>query len=139
MRWQPQLFSVSIKGVLIRESRVLLLRNERGEWELPGGKLELGEEPEACLAREITEEIGWEVTVGPILDAWPYHIRDGVNVLVVTYGCHPHAEGPPVLSDEHLEVGLFTEAEASALQMPHGYKKSVAAWYAAQRERQAGR
>jgi len=32
MRWQPQLFSVSIKGVLIRESRVLLLRNERGEW-----------------------------------------------------------------------------------------------------------
>lgn len=97
---------------------------------MPGGKLDLGEEPEGCLAREIAEEIGWEVAVGPILDAWQYHIRDGVDVLVVTYGCHTRVQSAPVLSDEHLEVGLFTEAEAAALRMPDGYKKSIAAWYA---------
>ena len=31
-------FPVSVKGVVIREGKVILLRNERDEWELPGGK-----------------------------------------------------------------------------------------------------
>ena len=39
-------FPVSIKGVVIRGDKVILLRNERDEWELPGGKLELSESPE---------------------------------------------------------------------------------------------
>jgi 8-oxo-dGTP pyrophosphatase MutT (NUDIX family) len=52
MGYQPQLYPVSVKGVVVRDDRVLLLRNERDEWELPGGKLELGEEPPACVARE---------------------------------------------------------------------------------------
>jgi 8-oxo-dGTP pyrophosphatase MutT (NUDIX family) len=74
-------FPVSVKGVLVRGGRVLLLKNERHEWELPGGKLELGEEPQACVAREITEETGLSVTTGPILDAWQYHIGEGQDVL----------------------------------------------------------
>jgi 8-oxo-dGTP pyrophosphatase MutT (NUDIX family) len=134
MPYQPQLFPVSVKGVVIRDDRVLLLRNERDEWELPGGKLALGEDPARCVAREIAEEVGWRVTVGPILDAWQYHIARGVDVLVVTYGCHTSSSGPPAASHEHREVGLFTHGEAAALRMPDGYKKSVAAWYA-----QAGR
>ena len=32
-------FPVSVKGVVVRANRVLLLRNERDEWELPGGRL----------------------------------------------------------------------------------------------------
>jgi 8-oxo-dGTP pyrophosphatase MutT (NUDIX family) len=130
MGYQPHLFPVSVKGVVVRDGRVLLLRNERDEWELPGGKLDLGEEPPACVAREITEEVGWQVTLGPLLDAWQYHIRDGVDVLVVTYGCRAGTDTDPVLSHEHREVGLFTEDEAAALPMPEGYKKSMAAWYA---------
>jgi 8-oxo-dGTP pyrophosphatase MutT (NUDIX family) len=127
--YQPQLFPVSVKGVVIRDGRVLLLRNERDEWELPGGKLELGEDPESCVAREITEEVGWAITTGPVLDAWQYHIRDGVDVLIVTYGCHTSSEAAPVVSNEHKEVGLFTASEAAVLRMPEGYKKSIAAWY----------
>jgi hypothetical protein len=38
MGYQPHLFPVSVKGVVVRDGRVLLLRNERDEWELPGGK-----------------------------------------------------------------------------------------------------
>jgi 8-oxo-dGTP pyrophosphatase MutT (NUDIX family) len=51
---------------------VLLLKNERDEWELPGGRLEAGETPRQCVVREIEEETGWPVTAGPLLDAWVY-------------------------------------------------------------------
>jgi ADP-ribose pyrophosphatase YjhB (NUDIX family) len=88
VEYRPQSFPVSVKGVVIRDGQVLLLRNERDEWEIPGGKLELGEGPESCVAREISEEVGWTVATGSILDAWQFHIRDGVDVLIVTYGCH---------------------------------------------------
>ena len=36
--------AISIKGVLIEDGRVLLLENEREEWELPGGRPEPGED-----------------------------------------------------------------------------------------------
>jgi 8-oxo-dGTP pyrophosphatase MutT (NUDIX family) len=130
MSHQPQLFPVSVKGVVIRDGRVLLLRNERDEWELPGGKLDLREEPVDCVAREIAEEVGWQVNPGPLLDAWQYHIRDEADVLVITYGCHANGDADPVLSHEHRQVGMFTEAEAATLPMPDRYKESIAIWYA---------
>lgn len=135
MGYQPHLFPVSIKGVVVRDGRVLLLRNERDEWELPGGKLDLGEDPADCVVREIAEEVGWQVTAGPLLDAWQYHIRDGVDVLIVTFGCRTRSDAEPVLSHEHKEIGLFTEAEISSLPMPDGYKLSIANWYAQLRTR----
>jgi ADP-ribose pyrophosphatase YjhB (NUDIX family) len=123
-------FPVSVKGVLVRDGRVLLLKNEREEWELPGGKLELGEEPQVCVAREITEETGLAVTAGTILDAWQYHIGEGRDVLVVTYGCYSEGNESPRLSDEHQEIGFFTGAEVASLSMPAGYKQSIRSWFA---------
>ncbi|GAA1466867.1 NUDIX domain-containing protein [Nocardiopsis exhalans] len=78
-----------MQGVVIRDSKILLLRNERDEWEVPGGKSKVGKTPEECLAREIREETGWPVQVGEILDSWIYHISQvDRHVFIVTYGCH---------------------------------------------------
>lgn len=130
MTYRPQLYPVLVKGVVVRAGLVLLLRNERDEWELPGGKLELGEDPARCAEREIIEEVGWEVAAGPLIDAWQYHIADGADVLVLTYGCYPaKGTGEPSVSHEHKEAGLFTDAAAAELRMPDGYKRSIAAWY----------
>ena len=60
---------ISIKGVLIEDSEVVLLENERGEWELPGGRPERGEQPTACLMRELSRLV------------LPASIREKIRVL----------------------------------------------------------
>src|SRR5208283_1742885 len=121
-------FPVSVKGVVIEGGQVILLKNERDEWELPGGKLELGEPPETCVAREIEEELGILVVVGPILDSWVYHIHEGVDVLIITYGCHPPSSFNVVRSGEHKAAGVFALDDVKTLRMPQGYKKSIESW-----------
>ncbi|MEV6526995.1 NUDIX domain-containing protein [Longispora sp. NPDC051575] len=134
MTYQPHAFPVSVKGVVVQHGRVLLLKNERDEWELPGGKLELGEALPERLRVRIAQESGWQVTVGPILDSWQYHIREGVDVLIVTYGAHVDSDAVPTLSGDYPEAALFDESEVACLNMPEPYKRSIADWYGRLRE-----
>ncbi len=124
-------FPVSVKGVVLDpRQRVLLVKNERDEWELPGGRIEIGESPENCVAREIFEETQWKVATGPVLDTWMHYIREVErHVFIVTYGCWPVSDVAPVLSHEHKEIGLFARSEIDGLYMPDGYKRSIGAWY----------
>ncbi len=128
-------FPISVKGVVLDSAdRVLLLRNERDEWELPGGRIEIGESPEECVVREIAEETGWRVRTGPILDSWMYYIEAAErHVFVVTYGCFAETDLEPVLSHEHEEIGLFRASEVDGLTIPDGYRRSIAAWVSAGR------
>jgi 8-oxo-dGTP pyrophosphatase MutT (NUDIX family) len=121
-------FPVSVKGVVIRGGAVVLLRNGRGEWELPGGKLEPEETPEQCVAREIEEELQLSVEPRTLLDSWLYTIAPDVTVLVLTFGCVETAERPAVRSDEHSALQWFPLDELDAVDMPGGYKSSVRAW-----------
>jgi 8-oxo-dGTP pyrophosphatase MutT (NUDIX family) len=123
-------FPVSVKGIVIRDGNVILLRNERDEWELPGGKLELSESPEQCLAREMAEELQLEIVPETILDSWVYTIVPGVSVLVLSYGCSEISRHQAVLSDEHKELRWFPLADVDALRMPDGYKASIRTWSA---------
>jgi 8-oxo-dGTP pyrophosphatase MutT (NUDIX family) len=127
----PTAFPISIKGVVLDpHSRVLLLKNEREEWELPGGKLEGSETPEQRVETEIREESGWTARAGQLLDVWMYEPIPGRQVFIVTYGCTATgAHQPPVVSHEHKEAGLFHRHEVPGLVMPQGYKDSVARWY----------
>jgi hypothetical protein len=53
---------------------------------------------------------------------------EGVDVVIITYSCHATAGNSAILSDEHKDVGFFTEAEVAGLNMPDGYKRSIASW-----------
>jgi 8-oxo-dGTP pyrophosphatase MutT (NUDIX family) len=129
-------YPISIKGVVVRNDRVLLLKNDRDEWELPGGRIEPGETPEQCVAREIVEETRWKVTTGPLLDTWMYYIEVAEkHVFIVTYGCYPDSYGEPTLSDEHSDIGLFTENELASLNIPDGYRRSITTWFGQSRQR----
>ena len=46
MTYIPYDVPISCKGIVFENGRVWIRQNERGEWELPGGKLDPGEQPE---------------------------------------------------------------------------------------------
>ncbi len=123
----PPPVKVSVKGVVLQGDRAVLLFNERDEWELPGGRLEPGEEPEACVVREIAEELGLDASGPVLLDVWLYRIAGKGSVLIVTYGVTV-APGCPRISAEHSAMGLFGPADLPALPMPEGYRRSIRDW-----------
>src|SRR6056297_1401219 len=75
------------------DGRVLIAERPEGKamaglWEFPGGKVEPGETPEACLIRELEEELGigtWESCLAPITFA--SHAYDDFHLLMPLFVC----------------------------------------------------
>jgi 8-oxo-dGTP diphosphatase len=81
-----------VAGLVVDErGRVLLTQRREDQslplqWELPGGKVEPGEAPVAALARELTEEIGVAVEVGPVWDVL-FHAYPEFDLVMLVYRC----------------------------------------------------
>jgi len=61
------IFRPAVYGVIIHNEQVLLVTTRRtGNYYFPGGAVELGERIEEALVREVREETGLEIEVGPL-------------------------------------------------------------------------
>ena len=119
-----QTFYVGIKGIIIRDDKVLLLRANGGKgrrdiWEAPGGRIDDDETMQQTLERELQEELAniSDVQIGGILHATrlPW-IIDGTNSLtLVFFQVSADFDGDPVISDEHMEWKWCTLDEAREL------------------------
>jgi 8-oxo-dGTP pyrophosphatase MutT (NUDIX family) len=119
------IYPVSVKGVLrLPTGEVVLLLNERDEWELPGGRIELGESSTECLAREIAEELTLQGEVGAPLDTYLFEVIPGKHVFIATYGCTLVGPFAPALSHEHKRPGVFAP-DALPANLPGGYRASI--------------
>ena len=79
---------LSVKAVVLHQGRVLLLVNERDEWDLPGGRPEAGEDHRAALEREVREETGLNVDIGTLLDEHLFEVLPQRFVRIVAYACN---------------------------------------------------
>lgn len=131
--------AVSIKGVLLIEGQVVLVKNPRNEWELPGGRTDRGETHAQTLAREFFEELSIEVAISKPIDSYVFEVIPGRHVSIVTYGCDLAGTFAPRLSEEHSEHCLWPVDRLSEINLPEGYKRSVEKWVNAVRGRQAAR
>ena len=120
-------YPVSVKGIIYINGKIALVKNERNEWEPPGGKIKPHETPEQCVLREIKEELNIDASIDCLLDTWMYKVDKKVNVFCVIYLCKPVNidEQQIKLSFEHSKYGLFTPKQIETLNMPGKYKDTI--------------
>ncbi len=112
------------------DGRVLIAQRPAGKtlaglWEFPGGKVEAGETPEACLIRELDEELGIAVTqacLAPFVFA--SHAYDDFHLLMPLYLCR-RWDGVAV-AREHAALAWVRPERMDDYPMPPADKPLVA-------------
>ena len=108
---------VAVKGLIEKEGKYLLLKrpldedHKPGTWDVPGGRLEPGENPFEGLKREVKEETALDIEIGR--PHWVHHFTrdDGQVITMIVFLC-TNGSGEIVLSHEHTKYGWFSPAEA---------------------------
>jgi 8-oxo-dGTP diphosphatase len=79
-RQYPERPIVGVGAVIVDDGKVVLIRRRyeplKGHWSLPGGMVEVGETLETALVREMAEETGLVVDVGPVIEVFDRITRD---------------------------------------------------------------
>ena len=106
-----------VAGIIIYGDQVLACRRDQskasaGKWEFPGGKIEIGETPEAALIRELSEELGISVQVLEHFDTSLTQIPG----LVIQLECYvAHCDEVPKQSSDHDLLALYKCKDLASL------------------------
>ncbi|RUL73066.1 NUDIX domain-containing protein [Dyella choica] len=111
---------ISVKAIMWRGKSVLFLKNPRGEWELPGGRPEPGEDEPQTVIREVKEECGFEITSARPIGRQVCEVLPGKWVDIRFFDCD-FVQDTPNLSDEHTDARWIPIEESRPRDLPEFY------------------
>ncbi len=113
---------MGVGGVILSDAGEVLIVKRRqeplaGQWSLPGGMLEIGETLEAGTAREMLEETGLIVSVGPVVEVFDRILLDDTgqvryHFVLIDYLCQVRGGVRQAGSD--VEAAEFVSPQALA-------------------------
>lgn len=119
---------LAVAVVIERDGDILLGKRASwtrspGLWSFPAGFVERGEVVEEAAIREVSEEVGLTVAIGPVLDVFS---TAGEPVVLLAF---PAAitSGEPIAGDDLTEIGWFSPDQLPDLAFPHD-ADILAAW-----------
>ncbi len=121
---------VSAKAVIISAGKVLLLKQNDGRWDLPGGKVDDEENIVDGLIREVEEETGLKVWPMKYLVSKTRRVKKNKDLFIVTFLCstlNPVKRKNIQLSREHKKFTFVDIPEAYNLNLRNRHKEAILA------------
>lgn len=98
-------FKIAVKSLIVNNGKLLILKRaddvyKSGIWEIPGGRIKIGENPILGLIRETKEETGLEIEVNREISVRHFTRKDGQEIEMHIYLCNA-MDNEIKLSEEH--------------------------------------